>query len=349
MAPGCAHAGAAPLLEGTRVNKPGKAVLVEVPNTIEMCDRIESDMKQRGRGVVRHKGPAAFKATASPLGEGDVLFALGMPCNRELLASASIRAVVSPYTGTDFIDVAAATKLGIVVGHGQVPENSVGMAESSIMLMLACLYDLRRSEKLLRENLPRPPRFAHLAMRKTLGLIGLGEISRAVAARLTGWGMNVLAHAPRPRPPIPANVELVALGELLRRSDVVMVHASLNEETRDLLNAERLALMKHGAILINTSRGGIVNEQALLKAIESGKLANTALDVFETEPLPEASPLRNLPNALLTPHMVGQTIESEQALIVAAIENVAQAMQGRPPLYVRNPAVLPAWEKRWGG
>ena len=325
----------------------GKIVLVEVPNTSEMCDRIEQAMGEQARPVVRYQGIAAFKSANAPLADGDVLFALGLPCNRALLASARLRAVISPFTGTDFIDVAAATELGIVIGHGQVPENSIGMAESSIMLMLACLYDLHRSEQLLRENLPRPPRFAHLARGKTLGLIGLGEISRAVAARLEGWEMKLLAYTPRPRAPLPENVTLASLEELLAQSDVVMVHASLNAESRHLLNAARLATMKPGAILINTSRGGIVDEAALAEAVTSGRLSSAALDVFETEPLPADSKLRDLPRTVLTPHMVGQTIESERQLVAAALENVLRVLDGRPPLYVRNPQVLPRWQATW--
>jgi D-3-phosphoglycerate dehydrogenase len=324
----------------------GKVVLVEVPAITDMCDIAEAELPKRGHAVVRHASPAAFKAAKDALGEGDVLFALGMPVNRELLSSARLKAVVSPFTGTEFIDVAAATELGIVVGHGQVPGNSIGMAESSIMLMLALLYDLRRSEKQLRENLPRPPRFAHLARGKTVGLVGLGAISREVARRLSGWDMKILAYTPRPRN-VPANVQVVGLDELLAQSDVVMVHASMNAETRNLLDARRLAQMKKGAILINTSRGGIVDEKALAAAMHEGRIAGAALDVYETEPLPADSALRDMPNSILTPHMVGQTIESLEELRKAAVENLVRAMEGRAPLYVRNPEVLPDWQRRW--
>jgi phosphoglycerate dehydrogenase-like enzyme len=297
---------------------------------------------------VRYANAGAFKQAKAPLAEGDVLMALGWPVTRELLSAAKLRALVSPYTGTDFIDMAAASELGIVVGHGQTPENTIGMAEANIMLMLECLYDLRRSEKLLRENLPRPDRFARLARGKTLGLIGLGAIARAVIERLAAWEMRILAYTPRPRGTLPAGVALKSLDELLASSDIVMVTAALNEETRGLLDRKRLMAMKPNAILINTSRGEIVDERALYEVMKAGHLGMAALDVYETEPLPKDSPLRELPNAVLTPHIVGQPIENIPAATLAAIENICRPLEGRPPQFVRNPDVVPGWQKRWG-
>jgi phosphoglycerate dehydrogenase-like enzyme len=326
----------------------GRAILVAGGNINAMCDTIAAGVKARGHEIVRYANSTAFREARAPLAEGDVLMALGWPCNRQLLSSAKLRAVVSPYTGTDFIDVGAATELGIVVGHGQTPENTIGMAEANIMLMLECLYDLRRSEKLLRENLPRPDRFARLARGKTLGLIGLGAIARAIIERLAGWEMCIVAYTPRPRPPLPAGVTLVSLEELLASSDVVMVVSSLNAETRGTLDEKRLMSMKRGAIVINTARGEIGDEKALCEAMKRGHLGKIALDVYETEPLPADSPLRALPNAILTPHIVGQPIENIVAAELAAVENIARPLEGRAPLYVRNPEVLPAWRGRWG-
>ena len=152
---------------------------------------------------------------------------------------------------------------------------------------------------------------------------------------------------PRPRE-IPGGVEVVSLDELLVSSDVVVVVATLNPETRGLLNAERIAKMKPAAILVNTARGAIIDEAALVAALRRGHLAKVALDVYETEPLPADSPLREISGAVLTPHMVGQTVESEHTLQPAAVENMVRPMEGLPPLYVRNPEVLATWQTRWG-
>jgi phosphoglycerate dehydrogenase-like enzyme len=145
-------------------------------------------------------------------------------------------------------------------------------------------------------------------------------------------------------PPMPR----VDLDTLMRTSDVVVVLASLNPETRGLISAEKLRLMKQTAILVNTARGAIVDEAALADALKSKAIAGAALDCFSVEPLPAASPLRGLPNAILTPHMIGHTVEAHHSLEVATRENLDLILSGRPPRYVVNPAVLPAWTKKWG-
>src|SRR6185437_11741654 len=146
-------------------------------------------------------------------------------------------------------------------------------------------------------------------------------------------------------PPMPR----VDLDTLLRTSDVVLVLASLNPGTRGLIGAEQLRLMKKTAILVNTARGAIVDEASLAEALRGGVIAGAAVDCFEVEPLPNDSPLRGLPNAVLTPHMIGHTIEAHQSLEDATRENLARVLAGEQPRYVVNPAVLPAWRKRWGG
>src|SRR5262249_22484230 len=140
----------------------------------------------------------------------------------------------------------------------------------------------------------------------------------------------------------------IGLDELLRTSDIVVVLASLNDETGGLLNATKLALMKPSAILVNMARGGIVDEPALIAALKDRTIAGAAIDVFAVEPLPADSPLRELPNVILTPHMIGHTYEAHHSLEVATRENLDRILAGQAPRYVVNPAVLPAWTKKWG-
>ena len=128
-----------------------------------------------------------------------------------------------------------------------------------------------------------------------------------------------------------------------------MVLASLNAETRGLISAEKLRLMKPTAILVNTARGAIVDEAALADALKRKAIAGAAIDCFAVEPLPAESPLRGLPNVILTPHMIGHTVEAHHSLEVATRENLARVLAGQPPRYVVNPAVLPAWTQKWGG
>jgi len=153
-------------------------------------------------------------------------------------------------------------------------------------------------------------------------MIGFGHIARAMAQRLQPWEARLQIYAPRLRAPLPDGVARVNLDQLLRTSDIVCVLASLNAETHGMLGLDRLRLMKPEAVLVNTARGGIVDEQALVQIAHERPGLRIALDTFAQEPLPMGSPLGNLPNAILTPHAIGHTQESLDALAPAAIENI---------------------------
>jgi phosphoglycerate dehydrogenase-like enzyme len=268
---------------------------------------------------------------------------------RELMEAASrLRGIVFLTSGTESVDLEAANALGIAIGHGPFPENYSSMAEATIMLMLNLMYDLRRSEDVLRNNRPRPTSVrARLMQGRTVGLIGLGRIARGVADRLAGWDMRVLAYVTRaPATPVPNNVELVALATLLNEADLVSIHASLNAQNRHLIGKPELELMKSSAYLINTARGGLVDEHALYQALKDKRIAGAAIDSFELEPLPQDSELRLLENLILTPHMVGHTQDGLDAVPRTAMENISRIVRGEPPLYCRNPEVLPRWMQR---
>lgn len=329
----------------------GKVLLLD-PNRVDVLyAQIESGLRERGHDVIRFLKVEDFHNDARARETADILFALGQPITRDLMASMpKLRAVMSPVTGTDGIDEAAATELAIIVGNGQIPENYESMAESTIMLILACLYDLRESEAILREDRPHPnPVGARMLKGKVLGLIGFGQIARAMTHRLTGWDVQIQTYTPRLRTPLPREVKRVELEELLRTSDVISLLCPLSPETRGMLGADRLRLMKRGAILVNTARGKIVDETALYELTRSGHISRVAVDVFDVEPPPPNNILRQLPirNAILTPHLVGHTAEVLDAVPVAAIESVERIMRGEPPLYVRNPHVIPQWKQRW--
>ena len=269
--------------------------------------------------------------------------------SRELLQAApQLRGIVFLTSGTESVDLDAADDLGIAVGHGPFPENFSSMAEATIMLILALMYDLRGTEQVLKQNLPRPDTVrARLLQGRTVGLVGLGRIARGVAERLDGWGMRILASVSRPPPTaIPGNVELVDMPSLLRESDIVSIHATLNPQNHHLIGKPQFDLMKPSAFLINTARGGLVDEQALCAALRSGRIAGAALDSFELEPLPLESELRQLDNLILTPHMVGHTQDGRNAIARTVMENIERIMKGEPPLYCKNPQVLPRWQLR---
>ncbi len=135
--------------------------------------------------------------------------------------------------------------------------------------------------------------------------------------------------------------------DLLSTSDVICVLLGLNDGTRGLLDASRLQLMKPNVVLVNTARGGIIDETALVELANQRTAMRIALDTFTTEPLPADSPLRDLPNTILTPHMLGHTVEGHAVLPRVAVEAITQILEGMPPRYVRNLEVIPKWRDRW--
>lgn len=306
-------------------------------------------LRGSGHDVTFYETTAAFEAAGPDLAGADILVAASsFPCTRALMASAArLRAIVSPTTGIEGFDLVAASELGILVANGQTRENVESMAEATIMLILASLYDLHGSEAVLREGRRRPAEVkARMLGGKTVGMIGFGRMARAVAARLAGWNVSLQAYVRR----VPADagdVQFVGLDELLRTSDVVCVLATLNRDSEGLLNAERLALLKPEAVLINTARGAIIDEDALYTLAKARPDLRLALDVFTTEPLPTDSKLRDLPNAILTPHMAGQSREAYSALPGTAVANVRLLLAGQVPHHVCNPDAVPRWRTRW--
>jgi phosphoglycerate dehydrogenase-like enzyme len=200
------------------------------------------------------------------------------------------------------------------------------VAEHTLALMMAVAKRTVEVDQQVRQG--RWPRAMVTQLRgKTLGLIGTGAIGREVARLGAGIGMRVIAWTFHPRGDV---AEWVAFEEVFRRSDVLSVHVRLSTETSGLIRREHLELMKPGAILINTARGGIVNEADLAQALLTNRIAGAGLDVFETEPLPPESPLFAMPNVVLTPHAAGITPEATEAGLALAIENVFAFLAGEP-------------------
>ena len=225
-----------------------------------------------------------------------------------------LRSIVMPTIGIDSVDVDAAQRRYITVANSATPENVESLAEATVLLMLSLLRCPRGPGR-------EPRSLAH----KKVGLIGFGRVGRAVAARLQGWGVTLLVHTPSHRE-IPDGVLSVPLKTLLSESDIVSVHSTLNASSRRLLDRNALAQLKSGACLINTARGGLIDEDALCDALDAGRLAGAAIDVFETEPLPLSSRLRSARGTILTPHMIGHTVELFRAMEEAAYANVEVAL-----------------------
>lgn len=235
-------------------------------------------------------------------------------------------------TGTDNVDLAAAARYGVTVTN--TPSVSApAIAEHSLALMLAVARRIPHLDAEVRQG--RWPRgFVSLMRGKTLGVIGLGAIGSRFAALGQAIGMRVIAWSFHPKPELP--FEMVPLETLYRESDVVSVHLRLSPATEKMIGREQFALMKPGAILLNTARGPIVDEGALVEALTNGPLAGAGLDVFEVEPLPPGHPLTRLDNVVLTPHSAGVTPETLEAGLNMALENVENFLAGAPTNVVRT-------------
>jgi len=230
--------------------------------------------------------------------------------------------------GVDNIDVDAATRRGVAVMNAP-GANTVSAAEQTFALLLALLRRVTLAVQSMRAGEWDRKRFIGTELDgKTLSALGLGRIGQRVARIARAFGMQVLACDPYVSRELAAElgVSLTTLEDALRRADVVSLHMPLTEDTRQTINAERLALMKPTAVLVNTARGGLVDEEALVQAVESGRLAGAALDVFAKEPLPVDSPLRSSDRIVLTPHLAASTAEAQERVSTEICEAVRQSL-----------------------
>lgn len=267
-----------------------------------------------------------------------------MPCDAVFFDRLRrVRAVIAVGSGIDGIDRQAASDRGILIGDGAVDENARDMASATLMLILALLHDLdgARARLYAGESRGVVPPAAHALGSRTIGLIGFGRIARRLVELLAPWRPEILVASPRLRADaLPPNVRVSTLGEVLELADVVSIHAALNDETRGLIGVPELARMKPSAILVNTARGGIVDETAVAAALESRRLHAAAFDCFSEEPLAADSPLRRAPNVILTPHCIGHTVEGARAVAAMFEENIRRTLKGEPPCRLRNPEAL---------
>jgi len=276
--------------------------------------------------------PAALRLAVQ---EADALIVRNQtPVNRDLLARSPVRVIGRLGVGLDNIDVAAARDkhIPVVVARGA---NAVAVAE---YVLAACFHFTRQLADVSRDT-----RSGHwnraLGGRelygKTLGIVGLGDIGQRLATRADALGMRVVAADPVQLPThwavMDAGVELLDLDRLLSVSDFVSLHVPLTPDTRHLLNAARISRMKPTAVIINTARGGVVDESALGAALRAGIISGAAVDVRETEPPGDPDPLADLSNVLLTPHISGLTAEAHQRTARMVAEDVVRILRGEPP------------------
>lgn len=268
------------------------------------------------------------------------------PLTREVLEQSKLRVIARLGVGYDSVDVAAATELGIVVTitPGTL---EASVAEQTMALLLALTRDVLGRDHEVRVGVWKRTPLPRLHGR-TFGLVGLGRIGQAVVPCAQGLGMQVVVYDPFAEAAIAETmgVNLVpSLDELLERSDVVSLHLPCTDETRLLINADSLAKMKQGAILLNTSRGGLIDEAALCSALKDGHLFGAGLDVFQEEPLPVESPLLECHNLVTSTHVGGIDRDATKLAGDLAATCIANLNQGKwPSGYVVNTELEGKWQ-----
>jgi len=324
---------------------------------VEPGERVELERAGADLTAIEGQQPEEILAAAA---ECDALLVVSSRVPARVIERLTrCRVIARLGAGTDRIDIDAATAAGIVVTN--VPDFCLHeQAEHTLALLLAWvrrlpfMTDAMRRGNWSARNHPGVHRLAG----QTLGLVGFGASAQAVARRARALELRVLAWARNPDKyqaiAESLGVALVGLDRLLAESDFVSLHLPLTPETRHLLNADRLARMRPTALLINTARGAIVDEQALIAALQTGKLAGAALDVFDginvfappNASRPPEHPLLTMDNVLLTPHCAGSSVESALDSKIRGARNAADVLLGKWPRHVVNPGVRPERDKK---
>jgi len=286
------------------INRPVDADLFEEPTLIEHLKEIDPD------AVIAGSEPYTARVIA---------------------AAGRLRVIARSGVGFDAIDIEACDGAGVAVTTTP-GVNHHAVAEHTIALLMGVARGFPDQNRRVRENCwqrtPRPR-----VMGSTLGIVGLGRIGRAVATRAIGLGMNVLAYEPFPQQEFAEQwrIELTSFDELLARSDYVSLHAPVTAESRHLMDASTFAKMKPGSVLINTARGGLVDESALYDALKAGHIRGAGLDVYEVEPLPADSPLLEFDNILFAGHVAGLDVESQRDTCRMVAETIVALRDGHWP------------------
>lgn len=294
------------------------------------------------RAIIREVAPPAFDLAfsvetgeeAHPLvRESDFILA-AMPVSEALIAaSPKLRLIHKWGIGVDKIDLDGAERQGVHVAI-TAGSNAVVVAEHTILLILAALRRLAWADRTMREGKWLYTELRPLCRKlagKTVGILGFGNIGRNVARRLAGFEVDIIYHDPfRAAPEVEESLgaRYVPFDELIARSDVLSLHCPGGKANRHLLNAEAFARMKRGAVLVNAARGEVVDEDAMVEALESGQLLAAGLDAFDPEPLPASSRLTRLDNVILTPHTAGSVLDNVANVALHAFTNMLRMANG---------------------
>ena len=296
-------------------------------------------------GVELREAPASDEETlASLAGEADAMLVCYASVGERVIEAAARGGcrVISRYgVGVDNVDVDAASRAGILVTY--VPDYCLDeVADHTLTLLLAASRNLMQAVLDVRAGgwtIPRGD--VHRLQGRRLTLIGVGRIGRRVAERALAFGYEVVAYDPYVDDlGMPGVARAETVEEAVADADAISLHAPLTDDNRHLIGARTIGFMRHSPVVVNTSRGGLIDLDAATRALADGRLAALALDVTEVEPLPADHPLRTHPRALITPHMSFYSVEAQDELQRRAVDEVVRALRGAPPRCPVNPEVL---------
>lgn len=262
--------------------------------------------------------------------EADVIMIANMPLRGEVIrACKKLKFIDVAFTGVDHVDLEAARECGVKVSNA-AGYSTEAVAELAICMVLSLLRRVPQVAERCRNGGTKEGLVGSELCGKTVGIVGVGAIGSRMAELCHAFGCRVLGNKRHLTGHEPSFIEFMSLDELLAQSDIVSLHCPLTDETRQLINAERLAKMKPGAYLINTARGGVVDSAALAEELKNGHLAGAGVDVFETEPpLDPSHPLLRAPRVIATPHIAFASDESMEARAAIVFDNIIYWMNGK--------------------
>lgn len=314
---------------------------VLVPDNVHQC---AIDILQGAEGIhVTAPGVMKRAELLEAVVDADaIIIRSGVRADAELIAAApQLKAIARAGVGVDNVDLDAATAKGIAVMNTP-GGNTISTAEHTFGLMIALSRHIARGHQSLLEGRWERKALSGVELKgKTLGLIGLGRIGQAIALRAQAFEMRVIAHDPYLPPAVAAEIDvpLLPLAEVYARADYLSLHALATEETRGMIDGDAIAAMKDGVRIINASRGALIKSDDLAAALQNGKVAGAALDVYEQEPPPADHPLIGLPNVLHTPHLAASTADAQVTVAVEAAELIVDYLLNGVAANVCNPGM----------
>ena len=285
---------------------------------------------EQGHQIVSYERETSEEILIEHAKDADAVIIANMPLSGNVIRNCEkLKFIDIAFTGVDHVDLQAAKEKGIAVSNASGYSNEA-VAELTVSMMLALLRNLKAVEERCREGKTKDGLIGRELKGKTVGIIGTGKIGTRTAQICSAFGCKVLGTRKNPGKEKEEFITYVPLDELLEKSDIVTLHCPLTEETRGLINREKIRLMKPGAILINAARGPVVEEEALAEALNEGKLGGAGIDVFDLEPpLPKDHCLLQCKNTIVTPHVAFATDESMELRAEIVFQNLASWMEGR--------------------